>query len=51
MEIAESAFVDNLIIYPKQANTNLWKTILQNRNMKINIHKTEIMKKRCKSRN
>lgn len=48
VEIAECAFADDLIVFAKneqdlQTNLNLWKTALQQRNMKININKTKVM--------
>lgn len=48
VEIAESAFADDLVIYAKneedlQTNLDIWDAALSKRNMKINADKTKVM--------
>lgn len=48
VEIAKSAFADDLVVYAKnkdvlQYNLNIWAKALETKNLKINIEKTKVM--------
>lgn len=48
VEIAESAFADDLLVYARnvndlQVNLSIWETALKKRNMRINAEKTKVM--------